>query len=204
MRQTAPPNQQPHHHQPNYNHNSILTPTPTLDLKICEPNSTSRMVFHMPITLNLLAHNYGIPEEVMDIIKKYIHKNHTNQLITDFHDPTIKKRAKLFLKQSNMTASTSPYNLGRYYIRALNPQLDNSFRFIEERHINVNGLKWKTTRFWIARVQLEFDTYQQMTKQLLAKCLTDNGIKFSKSLSKPNMIRLLVHGDKDKNFSLLK
>ena len=161
----------------------------------------------MPITLNLLAHNYGIPEEVMDIIKKYIHKNHTNQLITDFHDPTIKKRAKLFLKQSNMTASTSPYNLGRYYIRAINPQLDNRYFFgIKKTHINVNGMIWKTFARGFGRnpVELEYDTYQQMTKQLLAKCLTDNGIKFSKSLSKPNMIRLLIHGDKDKNFSLLK
>lgn len=159
--------------------------------------------------LKQLYEQYNIPDDIVEIITKYIQMNYMKDTLSFTTDKRLKRLTDKMKRQQRCIKDTHP---GRFICRALEPSMDY-FRpqlFYKSDKINLNGVitsssacyHWNNSR---GHYRLDYDTREAMrgwTKVKIADKLKEynehrftDTIKYKSSMSKSQLLKLLMYAE---------
>jgi len=159
--------------------------------------------------LKQLYEQYNIPDDVVEIITKYIQMNYMKDTLSFTTDKRLKRITEKMKGQQRCIRDTHP---GRFICRALEPSMDY-FReklFYKSDKMNLNGvlLSSTSTYHWHhteGDYRLDYDSRENMrvwTKVKIADKLKEyneqrftDTIKYKSSMSKSQLLKLLMYAE---------
>jgi len=160
--------------------------------------------------LKQLYEQYNIPDDVVEIITKYIQMNYMKDTLSFTTDKRLKRITDKLKRQQRCIRDTHP---GRFICRALEPSMDY-FReelFYKTDKINLNGVLISSSACYNfhhnqqGHYRLSYDCREQIrdwTKVKIADKLKEyneqrftDTIKYKSSMSKSQLLKLLMYAE---------